>query len=111
MRTTEDDEDESDSSSTGTGRPAWMTILRGQAEEWLKTLPEELTTSPITDSPLARYFAREGSTGRSLLTRIHSDLRDLIQVCEGHLKQTNELRALMSELNKGKSRLGLQSQC
>ena len=102
MRTTDDDEDEAISASTAViGRPAWMTSLKTHAEEWLNTLPITLSAPPLEQSPLARFFAREASTGRRLLKRIRQDLSELVQVCHGDIKQTNELRALMSDLNKG----------
>ncbi|WWC91126.1 uncharacterized protein L201_006067 [Kwoniella dendrophila CBS 6074] len=101
MRTTDDEEDDSGPAANSSGRPAWMTILKGHAEEWLTSLPKTLTTPPHDHSPLSRFFAREASTGSKLLNRIRRDLSELIQVCNGDLKQTNELRALMSDLNKG----------
>ena len=105
MRTTEDDEEgETVSTSAATsGRPAWMTSLKIHAEEWLKVLPTSLSSVPVESSPLARFFAREASTGQKLLRRIRQDLSELVAVCNGDVKQTNELRALMSDLNKGES--------
>lgn len=44
---------------------------------------------------------REGLLGRSLLTCVRKDLADVVEVCEGALKQTNHLRNLMSQLIKG----------
>lgn len=105
MRTTEDDEDDTDISVTSeTARPAWMTTLKTHAEEWLKVLPATLTEPTNANSPLSRFFARECSTGRRLLARIRRDLAELVEVCAGTIKQTNELRALMTDLNKGESR-------
>ncbi|WVN87983.1 uncharacterized protein L203_103180 [Cryptococcus depauperatus CBS 7841] len=105
MKTTEDEEDDN-SPIVGivTGRPAWMTALKGHAEEWLSTLPKTLSSQhgiSSAPSPLVRFFARETSIGLRLLERIRHDLSDLIEVCIGNLKQTNELRSLMSDLNKG----------
>lgn len=51
--------------------------------------------------PLSRFFGREAWTGRRLLQRVRKDLSDLIAVCDGQMKQTNELRALLTELNRG----------
>jgi dynein heavy chain 1 len=65
------------------------------------TEQQDLSSTPADNSPLARFFAREASTGEKLLARIRRDLSDLVEVCNGNLKQTNELRALMSDLNKG----------
>ncbi|KAK8843995.1 hypothetical protein IAR55_006788 [Kwoniella newhampshirensis] len=102
MRTTEDEEDDTGVASADTaGRPAWMTALKGYAEEWLSSLPKTLSSPNNDNSPLSRFFAREASTGSQLLQRIRRDLSELIQVCDGDLKQTNEIRALMSDLNKG----------
>lgn len=106
MRTTEDDEDELDPSTPAdSARPAWMITLKAHAEDWLKALPETLAAPIVNSSPLSRFFARECSTGSKLLARIRRDLKDLVDVCKGALKQTNELRSLMSDLNKGESRV------
>jgi dynein heavy chain 1 len=51
--------------------------------------------------PLCRLFAREGNIGRKLLDQIRRDLADVVKVCQGEIKQTNHLRALMSALTKG----------
>ncbi|OCF56381.1 dynein heavy chain 1, cytosolic [Kwoniella mangroviensis CBS 10435] len=101
MRTTDDEEDETGPAATSGGRPAWMAALKGHSEEWLTILPKTLTTPPNDHSPLSRFFAREASTGSKLLQRLRRDLSELIEVCNGDLKQTNELRALMSDLNRG----------
>ncbi|WWC73019.1 uncharacterized protein I206_106984 [Kwoniella pini CBS 10737] len=101
MRTTDDEEDDSGPAAALAGRPAWMNVLKGHAEEWLNNLPQTLATPPQDNSPLSRFFLREVSTGSRLLSRIRRDLSELIQVCDGDVKQTNELRALMTDLNKG----------
>ncbi|WVQ93134.1 hypothetical protein IAU59_000198 [Kwoniella sp. CBS 9459] len=102
MRTTDDEEDDSNTTSAASaGRPAWMTALKDHAEKWLDALPKVLSNPAQINSPLTRFFAREATTGSKLLQRIRRDLTELIKVCDGDLKQTNELRALMSDLNKG----------
>lgn len=78
-----------------------MNTLKLHAEEWLASLPATLASPSSERSPLARFFAREASTGQMLLKRIRQDLEDLKGVCCGDVKQTNELRALMSDLNRG----------
>lgn len=102
LRTTEDDEDDSSSPEVvAIGRPAWMTALKANAEDWLKALPTSLSApASITDS-LSRFFGRETWTGRRLLEHVRKDLSDLVRVCDGTSKQTNELRALMQDLNRG----------
>lgn len=102
MRTTEDDGDVAASSAVTSARPAWMNALKARAEEWLSSLPTTLTAPPSETSPLARLFARECSTGQRLLKKVRQDLEDLKGVCSGDIKQTNELRALLSDLNRGK---------
>lgn len=51
--------------------------------------------------PLARFFERECALATKLLQRIRTDLTDLVQVCDGSLKQTNDIRILLSDLTKG----------
>jgi dynein heavy chain 1 len=107
MRTTEDDEgDAGPSASTESARPAWMSTLKVHAEEWLKSLPTSLSEPAVRDSPLSRFFARESHTGVKLLSRVRKDLEELVEVCGGAVKQTNETRSLMSDLNQGKSSYG-----
>lgn len=102
MRTTEDEEDGTGSlGSSDAARPSWMVTLKSQAESWLRSLPESLSSPTVADSPLTRYFAREVSTGKQLLGRIRKDLSELVEVCSGSVKQTNESRSLMSDLNQG----------
>lgn len=55
----------------------------------------------MSKSPLARFFEREVSLASKLLPTIRHDLENLVQVCTGDLKQTNDLRALLSDLTKG----------
>lgn len=102
LRTTDDDEDDLSSPEVAVeGRPAWMTALKTNAGDWLKALPGSLSApATITDS-LSRFFGRETWTGRRLLERVRKDLTDLVRVCDGSIKQTNELRALMQDLNRG----------
>ena len=51
--------------------------------------------------PISRCFGRETSNALALLKKVRRDLDDLLQVCEGGLKQTNDLRALISNVNRG----------
>ncbi|KAJ3090057.1 hypothetical protein HK102_004799, partial [Quaeritorhiza haematococci] len=85
--------------------PAWMRALAASATEWQKLLPETLSqmvrTPESIKDPLFRFFNRENQIGRSLLKQVRQDLSNLIKVCQGQLKQTNHLRALMSALTKG----------
>jgi dynein heavy chain 1 len=57
--------------------------------------------SSNNQDPLHRLFAREGVIGQKLLVQVTKDLNDVVKVCEGNIKQTNHLRALMSSLTKG----------
>ena len=100
MRTT--DEDDEVSPSVTPGRPGWMASLKSQAEEWLEALPKSLSMPHNDASPLARFFNREASSAQGLLSKIRKDLAQLKGACSGEVKQTNELRALMSDLTKGK---------
>ncbi|KAM0751755.1 hypothetical protein T439DRAFT_218203 [Meredithblackwellia eburnea MCA 4105] len=86
-------------------QPAWMRALKQSCSEWLSILPANL--APIKSSkdglqdPLFRFFDRETTLGRKLLGSVRGDLVKLIQVCDGELKQTNEIRGLLSDLAKG----------
>ena len=101
MRTTEISEDDS-IVTAATDRPDWMDVLKSHAEGWLGGMPKLLALTFTEQTPLDRLFARETATGRKLLQCIRHELTDVIAVCDGKMKQTNALRALMSELTKGK---------
>lgn len=104
MRTTEDEEgDVGLTTSSDTARPAWMSTLKTNAGEWLRSLPASLSEPTVRDSPLSRFFVRECHTGAMLLSRVRKDLEELAEVCSGAVKQTNETRSLMSDLNQGRS--------
>ncbi|GAA5943977.1 hypothetical protein JCM3775_004729 [Rhodotorula graminis] len=86
-------------------QPAWMRALRQSCTEWLEVLPKTsariASSAAAAQDPLARFFEREASLASSLLPSIRSDLADLVKVCDGELKQTNDLRALLLDLAKG----------
>jgi dynein heavy chain 1 len=87
-------------------RPAWMTHLKTQADTWLKAIPSSVQllerTAENIKNPLFRYFEREMTSASKLLKRVRNDLNELIQVCDGAQKQTNNTRSLISSLSKGK---------
>ncbi|KAI9173154.1 dynein heavy chain [Blastocladiella emersonii ATCC 22665] len=91
------------SSSKATAVPAWMKALHASVDEWTKLLPASLTAfaHPNVNDPMARFFLREHAMARKLLAKLKQDLHHLKLVCEGHMKQTNHLRSLMSALTKG----------
>ncbi|EGU12572.1 Dynein [Rhodotorula toruloides ATCC 204091] len=107
MRSLDDDETAGADVKRGTtsAQPAWMRVLKKTCLEWLDVLPKDLPTLPAaeatTSDPLARFFEREVSLSRSLVPSIRADLENLVKVCDGELKQTNAIRSLLSDLNKG----------
>ncbi|KAI8459260.1 dynein heavy chain, N-terminal region 1-domain-containing protein [Phakopsora pachyrhizi] len=110
MRRTDEDESVGEAikqskALESSGQPAWMRTLAATASEFLKNLSTNLLSldpaqNDIKD-PLFRFFNREVQLGQKLLRIIKSDLQDLIGVCNGNIKQTNHLRALINEFNKG----------
>ncbi|KAK1158695.1 cytoplasmic dynein 1 heavy chain 1 isoform X1 [Acipenser oxyrinchus oxyrinchus] len=91
--------------STPDSQPAWMRTLHTTACNWLQLIPQTLnhlkrTVENIKD-PLFRFFEREVKMGARMLHDVRQDLTDVIQVCEGKKKQTNDLRTLINELVKG----------
>ncbi|KIL70572.1 hypothetical protein M378DRAFT_94916 [Amanita muscaria Koide BX008] len=109
MRMLADDDDETvtptKTKSQPVQQPSWMRALHERCGEWLERLPAKFNTLPKAtqdnQDPLYRLFAREGTVGGKLLDQVRKDLADVVQVCQGELKQTNHLRALMSALTKG----------
>uniref|UniRef100_A0A8C3AR66 Cytoplasmic dynein 1 heavy chain 1 n=1 Tax=Cyclopterus lumpus TaxID=8103 RepID=A0A8C3AR66_CYCLU len=92
-------------SSTSDAQPAWMRTLLTTACNWLQLMPQTVnplkrTVENIKD-PLFRFFEREVKMGGKMLQEVRQDLADVVQVCEGKKKQTNDLRTLISDLVKG----------
>ncbi|XP_075979872.1 dynein heavy chain, cytoplasmic isoform X3 [Anticarsia gemmatalis] len=87
------------------GRPAWMKTLHQTATNWLQLLPQQLPTLRRTveniKDPLYRFFEREVAAGASLLQQVLHDLRNVISICQGEMKQTNETRAMVGSLVRG----------
>lgn len=48
-----------------------------------------------------RFYEREVNMGCKILKRVRSDLRDVIAICRGEKKQTNDHRAIIADLNRG----------
>ncbi|XP_072172912.1 cytoplasmic dynein 1 heavy chain 1-like [Diadema setosum] len=91
--------------SSSDGRPAWMRTLHSSAANWLALIPKKLTllkrTADNIKDPLFRFFEREVNHGNQLLKDVRNDLNDVLAVCIGKKKQTNNDRALLSTLAKG----------
>ncbi|XP_065684969.1 cytoplasmic dynein 1 heavy chain 1 isoform X1 [Hydra vulgaris] len=86
-------------------RPQWMKDLHQSVKGWLHILPDKIlaikrTVENIKD-PLYRFFEREINVGVKLLTTVRNDLGQVIDVCEGNSKQTNDLRNLIDTIVKG----------
>ncbi|XP_026741142.1 dynein heavy chain, cytoplasmic isoform X1 [Trichoplusia ni] len=87
------------------GRPAWMKTLHSTATNWLQLLPKQLPTLRRTveniKDPLYRFFEREVAAGASLLQQVLHDLHNVLSICQGEMKQTNETRAMVGSLVRG----------
>jgi len=86
-------------------RPMWMKTLQQSVRNWLNLLPQKIqpvkrTMENIKD-PLFRFFEREVNLGAKLLRDMRHDLDEIMEVCEGQRKQTNDLRTLIENLVKG----------
>ncbi|XP_016418464.1 cytoplasmic dynein 1 heavy chain 1-like [Sinocyclocheilus rhinocerous] len=93
------------STSSSDTQPAWMRTLHTTARNWLQLIPESVsplkrTVENIKD-PLFRFFEREVKMGSRMLQDVRQDLTDVVHVCEGKKKQTNDLRTLINDLVKG----------
>eukprot|EP00730_Choanoeca_flexa_P004835 TRINITY_DN11816_c0_g2_i2.p1 TRINITY_DN11816_c0_g2~~TRINITY_DN11816_c0_g2_i2.p1 ORF type:complete len:1636 (+),score=529.69 TRINITY_DN11816_c0_g2_i2:364-4908(+) len=86
-------------------RPAWMTSLGKSANNWLALLPSKMAALKRTEEsikdPLFRFFDREMNIGIKLVKRVKTALQNCISVCNEEMKQTNDMRALLTALNSG----------
>jgi len=80
----------------------WLTDMADKVKNMLGNLPESLTAMEKSEEnmkdPLWRCINRENETGRSLIKKVRSDLDKLLQLCEGTVKSTNDLRALAQNI-------------
>lgn len=87
-------------------RPAWMSALGKSAANWLALLPDKMPALKRTEEsikdPLFRFFDREMNIGIKLVSRVKTALQNCISVCNEEMKQTNDMRALLTALNSGK---------
>jgi len=101
-----DEIEESKTTESGDAkRPAWARTLSTTLQAWRRQLPDKLDilerTAASVKDPLFRFFEREIEKGVKLLSKVHRDVEDLIQICDGTLKPTNYTRELISNINKG----------
>eukprot|EP01091_Cochliopodium_minus_P010435 TRINITY_DN2760_c1_g1_i1.p1 TRINITY_DN2760_c1_g1~~TRINITY_DN2760_c1_g1_i1.p1 ORF type:complete len:4604 (+),score=1553.39 TRINITY_DN2760_c1_g1_i1:76-13887(+) len=86
-------------------RPQWMIILQTAVDQWINILPQPLKLLEVNSenikNPMWRFYEREIKLGSDLLNKLKKDLGQLRQVCFGKLKQTNYLRELISNIQKG----------
>jgi dynein heavy chain 1 len=124
IQTVEEEEEtttKTDQAASSLEIPPWMRALGVQAAQWIAALPESITavkrTAERIKDPLFRFFEREIVSGQKLLAKVYymfgcftpythsiqvrGDLRDVIACCEGQIKQTNDLRAILQSLNRG----------
>ncbi|KAJ9474533.1 putative Dynein heavy chain, cytoplasmic (putative) [Pseudozyma hubeiensis] len=91
-------------SSSASVQPSWMKALRANALQWLSLLPNGVASfgndAVTIQDPLYRFWAREHRTGSSLLSTVRKDLLEVVAVCDGHSRQTNHNRALLTDLPK-----------
>jgi dynein heavy chain 1 len=73
-----------------------VTILLGNMPEKLDAM--EKTEETVKD-PMWRCINRENEVCRSLIKKVRNDLKSLLGMCEGTIKATNDLRALLQNLS------------
>uniref|UniRef100_A0A3Q2CCL3 Dynein heavy chain C-terminal domain-containing protein n=1 Tax=Cyprinodon variegatus TaxID=28743 RepID=A0A3Q2CCL3_CYPVA len=91
------------SSTSGSSSPSWIFwLFSGKCDQILRLLHLfQLSFGLNIQDPLFRFFEREVKMGGKMLQEVRQDLSDVVQVCEGKKKQTNDLRTLISDLVKG----------
>lgn len=92
--------------SQAAAQPAWMKALLAHAKEWSTLLPDSLPAlasaqGGIEQDPLQRFWTREYVTGTNLLAQVRTDLDEVMGVCQGKVRQTNNNRILLRDLPKG----------
>jgi len=81
----------------------WLTQMEGKVNTMLQNLPKTLApmqrSSVAVKDPLWRCFDREVEVGRGLQKKITKDLSNLLELCRGTARTTNENRALAENMN------------
>eukprot|EP00051_Salpingoeca_urceolata_P022681 m.374555 g.374555 ORF g.374555 m.374555 type:complete len:4634 (-) comp20005_c1_seq12:280-14181(-) len=85
-----------------TGIPHWMREVLTMCEQWLQLLPDMISVMTRTEDsikdPMFRFFEREVTMGSNLLKKVRKDIGAVIDCCNGKIKQTNDLRQLLQDL-------------
>ena len=68
---------------------------------WINVIIPLLLWYMAFQDPLYRFYEREVNLGCKILKRVRSDLRDIIAICRGEKKQTNDHRSIIDDLNRG----------
>jgi dynein heavy chain 1 len=81
----------------------WLTDMAAKVKAMLGKLPAELTAMERSDGslkdPLWRCINRENEVGRKLIKKVRGDLSKLLELCQGTIKTTNDLRALAANIS------------
>lgn len=101
----EEEEEERSSSAESDGGPAWMGALVNTATQWLADLPPELALLPTdgaeVSSAVYRFYSREVRIGSRTLFNVRRALREVVAVCTGAEKPTQQLREVIAALKAG----------
>ena len=92
-------------SSGGSGEKktvSWLVSVQQKSEQLLKNLPEEVSllegNENSNNDPIFRFLKREVGIASKLLIRVRDDLSQLISMCKGDIKSTNELREVAKNM-------------
>lgn len=85
------------------GQSAWLTQLQQKLEKMEEILPGQLQllerNATKIKNPLFRFLEREVVVAAQLLDIVRNDILQLLELCQGKRKSTQQLKQLAEELH------------
>jgi len=83
-------------------KASWLTVVEAKAKRLFETLPGQVNnlekSEQANKNPIFRFLKREIGVAGKLLHRVRNDLQKLIEMCQGNLKSTNDLREIARDI-------------
>jgi len=97
----EDEELTSSSTSEKSGN-TWLTSVKEKVSKLFAILPGQVNSlekmEKYSNSPIYRFLKREIGVASKLLKKVRSDLFNILEMCDGKSKSTNELREISKDI-------------
>ncbi len=97
-----EDEELTTSSASEKSGNTWLGSVKDKVSKLFKILPGQVNTlekmEKYSNSPIYRFLKREIGVASKLLKKVRNDLFNILEMCDGKSKSTNELREISKDL-------------